>query len=437
MRLHACTVGALVLLSASLARAQTPPDTTPPAAQWLTPAADACVRGSVNLSAQVTDAESGVASVSVSVDGGAAQAMAAQGSDIYALVLDSLALTDGAHTLILQAQDQAGNSAQAALAVRVDNTPPAVAVTAPVEGASFCNGDVMAAHAEDAGCGLASITFYANDQPVATFDGSQADVSAPIDTTGMPDGPLVLRAEAADNAGNTASSQVTVFADNTPPDVAFVNPQDGATIKGTITIEATAADSDLSSVEFRVDGVSLGVMTAPPFVASFDTLTILDGTTIIEAIAVDHCGNVTIRTIAVTVDNIAFKLTPVSLNMRSKGGARSVTAHLKGENVALLIPTEEHDLRLMTPSGGSVQSTAGFRGDDKPGGSGKRKTLTVKFDRQALIAAIGPGEPPPEPPPDSGKKKPKKGKPRREMIQIRLLADNDREIGVVTIKIIR
>jgi hypothetical protein len=100
-------------------------DTTPPAVQVASPAAGATLSGTATVSGSASD-NAGVASVAVSVDGGAYAA--AQGTTSWSYALDTSSLANGAHTISVQATDSSGNVATASVAVSVQNAlPPGVA----------------------------------------------------------------------------------------------------------------------------------------------------------------------------------------------------------------------------------------------------------------------------------------------------------------------
>ena len=65
----------------------------------------------------------------------------------------------------------------------------------------------------------------------------------------MPDGPLSLRAEAVDAAGNigVTTRAVTVAIDTVAPVVALTNPLSGAKVSGTISVTASAGGTTRTS----------------------------------------------------------------------------------------------------------------------------------------------------------------------------------------------
>jgi len=116
----------------------------------------------------------------------------------------------------------------------------------------------------------------------------------------------VVKAEdAAGNlsgASNEASAAVT-SADSSPPSVSITAPAAGATVTGTVTVAASAADNvGVAGVQFQLDGNPLGPeLTAAPHSMSWDTAPAANGTHALTAVARDAAGNRT-TSAAVTVD---------------------------------------------------------------------------------------------------------------------------------------
>ena len=104
------------------------------------------------------------------------------------------------------------------------NTPPAVAITAPANGASFKDPSAItvAADASDSDGSVARVDFYANNVLIATATNSPFAVT----WTSMPLGTYLLTAKATDNMGAATTSQpVSVSVDRTP--VVHFNVLDG------------------------------------------------------------------------------------------------------------------------------------------------------------------------------------------------------------------
>ncbi len=105
------------------ATTQSPPaDTTPPTVAVTAPTASATVSGSVNVTANASDAI-GVTGVQFLLDG---QTLGAEDlSSPYSATWDTTAATNGSHNLSARARDAAGNTTTSApVPVDVSNTPP-------------------------------------------------------------------------------------------------------------------------------------------------------------------------------------------------------------------------------------------------------------------------------------------------------------------------
>jgi len=161
-------------------------------------------------------------------------------------------------------------------------------------------------------------------------------------------------------------------------------------VSGLLMVTVASSDAYLASLQLLIDGLLLASSPVSPLTAPIDTTLRLDGAMVVTAVVTDLAGNQSRCAATVTVDNVAFALSPRTLDLRSRGGANSVTARLEGVNVALLLPTSMQGLELRVPGGRAVAVTADFApcGDDD---NDNVPELTLKFDRQALIAAIRAG----------------------------------------------
>src|SRR4029079_4362275 len=78
---------------------------------------------------------------------------------------------------------------------------------------------------------------------------------------------------ATDGGALTVCNFVLTAPDTTPPTVAMTAPAAGATVSGTITVSANAADNvGVAGVQFLVDGANAGAEdTTAPFSVSYNT----------------------------------------------------------------------------------------------------------------------------------------------------------------------
>lgn len=377
-------------------------DTVAPIAVVDSPAPDAFVRGVVEFDGRAADPlpTSGLAVAELRVDG-VAVASFVDPAFSFGVTFDTTLLADGPHTLSVYAEDRAGNTTLSSISVTVDNTAPTIAIANPSDGDVLGGVAYLDATVSDVTAGVSGVrTLFAGGAP-NLLDGSVALAGTePVvlamsqdDTTQRLDGPLAIKVLGLDAAGNEAARLIEVQVDNTAPTKSLVSPVQGQVVCGVIDIVADAQDPNLTSLEIVVNGVSLGVSATSPFSVPFDTGAVLDGSIVVTSIATDSVGNVSTCSVSVTVDNQDVGISPRTLNLRSRGGDRSVTALVEACNLELLLPVEDHAFFLHVPGGSRVPATLGFAGDDVVGDANGNGVpdLLVKFDRQGLINAVRAG----------------------------------------------
>ena len=137
------------------------------------------------------------------------------------------------------------------------------------------------------------------------------------DTSLTPSTVYRYRVRATDAAGNLSGysgiASATTLADTQPPSASMTAPAQGSTVSSTVTVSAMATDDvGVTSVEFLLDGVSIGSDTTAPYAVQWDTTTTSNGPHVLSARARDAAGNfgVTSGVVNVTVDNTAPPLPP-------------------------------------------------------------------------------------------------------------------------------
>lgn len=131
-----------------------------------------------------------------------------------------------------------------------------------------------------------------------------------FDDNGLAASTYYYKVTAQDGAGNVGPSsnqaQAAVTPDVTAPTAAVTSPATGAVVSNTITVGASATDAvGVVGVQFKLDGANVGPEdTAPPFSASWNTRTSVNGSHTLTAVARDKAGNVgTSPPLTVTVTN--------------------------------------------------------------------------------------------------------------------------------------
>ncbi|WP_318556464.1 Ig-like domain-containing protein [Geobacter anodireducens] len=207
-----------------------------------------------------------------------------------------------------------------------DTTAPTVAVSAPANGATVSGTVTVSATASD-NVGVTKVEFLVNGTVASTV--TTAPYNYSWNTTTSANGTYTLTAKAYDAAGNIGQStsvSVTVnnqTGDTTAPTVSITAPANNATVKGSITISASASDNvKVTKVEFYLDNVLKRTDTSSPFTYSLNTTSVSDGIHTLTAKAYDAAGNIGESTVTVKVANDTTAPT-VSLSAPASGATVS------------------------------------------------------------------------------------------------------------------
>jgi fibronectin type 3 domain-containing protein len=154
--------------------------------------------------------------------------------------------------------------------------------------------------------GVAGYYVYRNTRQIATVSGTS------YTDTDVESGAQYY-VQAFDAAGSLSApslapwflSPASQSSDSTTPTSAITALADGATVSGTVAVNATAADDvGVTRVQFYVDGVLKQTSTAAPYTLSWDTTLVGDGPHWLYVLAYDDAGNYgTDGGVMVTVDN--------------------------------------------------------------------------------------------------------------------------------------
>ncbi len=255
-------------------------DTIPPIVAASLPAPDGqngWYVSPLTITANSSDAVSGLASQGVSLDG----------SSWSPAVTIS---TDGVYTFQVQAQDNAGNSASSSQTFRLDSTAPEASLVLPPsdgENGWYVSAVTVTADGSDATSGVAS--------QLVLLDGSNWSASLTLSD----DGVYTLQGRVIDNAGNANTISQTIHIDHTQPVLTAPTLGGSSGLSGwytsSVQFDSSASDatSGLSSLLYMVDG---GTWQAGP-------LTLTDGRHTVQVQATDQAGNTSFETQTVDVDS--------------------------------------------------------------------------------------------------------------------------------------
>lgn len=240
--------------------------------------------GDYTVTVDANDFQGSVSSVEFFVDG---TSIGVDTSSPYEMIYTA---TVGSHVITASATDGdcLTGSAQAVNVTVANNQSPVVTLDAPsvaVEGSTI----VFNASASDPDGSITQVQFYVNGVLIGT------DSSSPFNTSWI----AVLGANqevtavATDNSGLSTTSQVAVISvsTNIPPTVTITSPLSTGNFTApqmiALTANATDLDGAVVSVEFFVNGVSVGTATAEPFTVNWMSQA---GAAEIGAVATDSNG---------------------------------------------------------------------------------------------------------------------------------------------------
>lgn len=209
----------------------------------------------------------------------------------------------GTHTITAVATDNLGTtktSAPVSLIVSADPAP-VVNITAPAANSSSLVGDAISitANATD-NMSVASVEFFVDGVSLG-IDNTAPYAASYVGVLGN----HVLTVKATDNANqSTISASVSIkVLNNTPPSVSIADPISGQskTINTIVPISANASDVDgtIASVEFKANGVSLGIVSAAPYTINWTPA--VEGPAVLTAVATDNKGAIS-TSVAVNVN---------------------------------------------------------------------------------------------------------------------------------------
>ena len=317
------------------------PDTNPPVLTLGAPSPGSLSRTEITIGGEASDAETGVTSIGVAIDGGALQPLAfnAAGYFSYTTTLSLDGSADGAHILRFVATDGAGNSIAETTSFTLDTRPPSIMVTSPAAGATVSASPCVTGTVTDALSGVASLQELVDSGAFATLPvGASGSFSfaTGLATDGSANGPHTVTLKATDRAGNVASTQVDFTLSTSvsqPPQITIQSPASGLSFKIDPTIDGTVTGTDITSLHAQVDNLT---PASVPFDASSGAFTFTpslaldgsaDGLHTVHFTAMNSAGHSTVSNFSFTIDTIGPAQPTFALAAadRENGAALSTT----------------------------------------------------------------------------------------------------------------
>lgn len=286
-------------------------DNSPPSATLTSPTAGSTVSSTINLQATATD-NLGLASARFYLDGVLRATVNGVGPS-FVTTFDTTQFGDGSHTFAVEAVDQAGLvSPLSSRLATIDNTGPSVSSSSPGAGSVLSGTFNLTVSASDALSGVNQVEFFINGVSQGTQLGAGPVFNFAFDSTTVANGSTSFFARATDGAGITANSSTVLFTvDNSAPTVNYNAPTSGFQ-GGTITMSATASDSEsnISKVDFLIGNNRFGPasLSASTYTLSVNTNLVPDGVHLFTAEATNGANPGLVTTAPgtnLTVDNSA------------------------------------------------------------------------------------------------------------------------------------
>lgn len=160
----------------------------------------------------------------------------------------------------------------------------------------------------------------ANTAPLFLSDRTGATLSTAWDVGALPDGDITLTVAAVDQFSNATTQNLVVHVANHGPDLSITSLSEGATVKGTINLNASASPhaGDVVTklvVQSVLQGLSPDQLpAADQLLQSWDTTRAPEGLTAVTFYAEDNYGASTTKTVTVQVDNVGPGVIHVALS---------------------------------------------------------------------------------------------------------------------------
>ncbi|MGC9060015.1 MAG: S8 family serine peptidase, partial [Thermoplasmata archaeon] len=199
-----------------------------------------------------------------------------------------ITLNEGANTILVSANDSAGNTNNIELNVIVDTIVPVLIISNPQNGAVLNTGEVLV---------TGKVTEANLDK--LEVNGIMVDVAADGSFAMrlyLPEGTNTIAVKATDKAGHVTTETLTVTVDSIPPALTISSPQDGTYIS-TTSVNVTGSTEPGATVV--VNGYNATVFSDGSFYCEF---AVSDGALTIKVLSSDAAGNKNTKEIKVIVD---------------------------------------------------------------------------------------------------------------------------------------
>ncbi|MFI5363093.1 MAG: beta strand repeat-containing protein [Elusimicrobiota bacterium] len=356
--LSGTSVPTLTTPAAATAKSVAATATVSPTVGITAPAANATVSGSYRVYGTAAETGGTVASVSVSVDGGAAAA--ATGTTSWSYTLNTTLHVNGAHTISVTAKDSAGHVSAAKSVTFKTSNIPTVAISAPALNATVSGSVNVTGTSAETGGTVQSVSVSVDGDAYASASGT-TNWSFALNTTKLANGTHTIYVKSVDFGGNASAIQsrtITVRNALPVPTVAITAPAANATVSGSVGVAGTAAETggSIKSVEISVNGGAYVAATgAASWSYALNTGPLKNGAISFSVKALDASGTSSaIQSRAITVHNVpTVTIASPASGATIHGTASSITGTAAVETGGVLKSV------LVSVDGGAAATAAG------------------------------------------------------------------------------
>ncbi len=219
-------------------------------------------------------------------------------------------------------------------------TPPTVSISSPSSG-QIVTGAVSVQGTATDNAGVAKIELDVDGVAMATAAGSSSFTFG-WNSSSMPNGSHTLTVKAYDANNNMGSASVTVqvsnsTADTIPPVVTIQAPLSGASVSGSVSVQAAATDNvGVTKIELDVDGVPVTTANTTSLSFNWNSTTSTNASHTLTVKAYDAANNAGSASVIVTVANVVNvpKATPPTITITSPVNETSIYSNVNITTVA-------------------------------------------------------------------------------------------------------
>lgn len=226
----------------------------------------------------------------------------------FSFTIDTTKYPDGNISIRAVAYDIRNNQGSKQITVYVKNKddPPTVTITYPQNNTTVGGTVTIQVEALD-DRGISKVEFYIDSSKKFTDTGSP--YSWNWDTTQYTEGQHTISVIAYDTSNQQAQASITVNVSrnvqiDNPPSISFINPQNGQTLSGVITVEVYASDDKgVSRIELFINNQKIYETSSYPYTYNLNTQSYSNGQHTLKAVAYDTSNQQAEVSITVNIDN--------------------------------------------------------------------------------------------------------------------------------------